>query len=78
MTMANLLSTNVVVGILVSVYRHQQSGYTYSYCRLYTHLQDTYIYYKHKVPNGPFSHSWSHMYIHVHMIDAVTHSNSLW
>ena len=44
MIMANLLSTNVVVSILVSVYRYQQRVDTptvHYYCILHTHLQAT-------------------------------------
>ena len=52
-------STNVVVSILVSVYRHQQRVDTptvHYYCILHTRLQATYDKYK-LVPNSPISHS---------------------
>ena len=55
---------NVVVSILVSVYRHQQRVDTptvHYYCMLHTHLQATYD--KHKFPTGPFSHNCSHTMI---------------
>ena len=61
MTMANLLSTDVVVSILVSVYRH---GYTYStlihdynimYCILHIHC------YIRQTQRVPF-HTASHIY----------------
>ena len=62
MTISNLLSTNVVVSILVSAYRHQQRVDTpteYTLYSMHTIVQATYN--KHEVPNGPFSHSWSHI-----------------
>ena len=57
MTMSNLLSTNFAVSILVPVYSHKHRAD-------YTTVHSWYIqhatHYKQKVPNGPFSHSWSH------------------
>ena len=58
MTMSNLLSINVVVSILVSVYSHKIDRITLQYITWY--IQHA-AHYKQKVPNGPFSHSWSHM-----------------
>ena len=59
--MANLLFTNVVVSILVSVYRHQQRADTptVQFNTPYTlAMQATYD--KHKPQNGPYSHNCSH------------------
>ncbi len=57
MTMSNLLSTNVVVSILVSVYSHKHSGLHIQYITWYIQHATHCI---QKVPNGPFSHNWSH------------------
>ena len=66
MIMANLLFTNVVmsISVLVSVYRHKQSGLHYSiHYSIHACIHNTL---NKQVPNGdPLSHdhSWSHLAI---------------
>ena len=65
MIMSNLLSTNVVtvVSILVSVYRHKQKA-DYTDMTVHYTLHTTSYIQQTKIPNGPFSHSWSQFYQH--------------
>ena len=76
MTMSNFLSTNVqchvVVSIFVSVYSHKHRlRYITRYIQHATHYCN-----KQKVPNGPLSHSWSHMQYTSNIFQI--HNNIMW
>ena len=59
MTMSNLLSTTVIVSILVSVCSHKHRA---DYTTVHYIVQHATLY-KQEVPNGPFSHRWSHIMV---------------
>ena len=65
MTMSNLLSTSVIVSILVSVYiatNIDSEQITLQYIIWYIqHATCHSVTNKQYIPNGPISHSWSHI-----------------
>ena len=66
--MSNLLSTNVVVSILVSVHKQKHNlkvDYTITSSSIHYSIHTTnYLYVlQAESPNGPFSHSWSTYYL---------------
>ena len=65
-TMSNLLSTNVVVSILVSVYKVHNHKHGVDYTTIIVHYTErvhtTCYTLQTTLPNGPFSHSRSQFY----------------